>query len=162
MKNLVLVVAVLLQIWYIEASNAGAQIGQDLAAALPAPREVDRVHARDVLIQRAGRDCGTWTFYCGGVPDNGGDGSTGRGRSAEGPCNNACYYINFQGSSNPRNPSYTASYRADIDNDRSRQQSGCQTKTGGSVCNNMPFSQRYVHHILFPGTNYQTCVRLTD
>lgn len=92
-----------------------------------------RDHPRDLLLRRAA-GCGTWTMYCGGLPPA--SGSNTRGPSAEDACNNACYYINSI------NPGFVATYDSSVDNDREHQQSGCTTQQG-SVCNKMPFSQRF-------------------
>lgn len=92
-----------------------------------------RRHPRRLLTKRS-TDCGTWTMYCGGKPLA--DGSGNRGDSAEGACNNACYYINNV------DPSFVATYRSDTDRNRNRRQAGCRTQQG-SVCNLTPFSQRF-------------------
>jgi len=88
-----------------------------------------RNHPRDVHSKRA-TDCGTWTMYCGGLPGNG-----SRGQGAEDGCNNACYYINNV------DPNFMATYNTG-DNSNARVQPGCQTQQG-TVCNDMPFSQRF-------------------
>jgi hypothetical protein len=93
--------------------------------------EFARSHARHLPAKRD-TDCGTWTLYCGGVPLASG----GRGSSAEGACNNACYYTNVV------NTNFRARYRSDVDSGANRVQSGCQTQQG-SVCNKIPFSQRF-------------------
>lgn len=102
----------------LEPSRADALSGMSLAH-LPVKRATD---------------CGTWTMFCGGLPPK--DGSTQRGAPAEGACNNACFYMNFI------NRDFVASYDSSADNDHSRVQSGCETRDG-SVCNKMPFSQRF-------------------
>jgi hypothetical protein len=91
-----------------------------------------RNHPRDLPVKRS-VDCGKWTMYCGGAPVV--DGS-GRGATAEGACNNACHYIN------KIDPLFVAHYRKDTDNAKNRIQAGCATQQG-SVCNSMPFSQRF-------------------
>ena len=92
-----------------------------------------RAHPRHLPIKRS-TDCGTWTMYCGGLPPD--DGETERGSTAEDACNNACYYLNNV------NTNFVATYSSSVDNNAERVQSGCQTQQG-SVCNNMPFSQRF-------------------
>lgn len=144
MTDLILFLLVLFQGWCIRVSAIGPLPDQALATALAPPRSIEeRVHPRDVLVERAGRDCGTWTMFCGGAPRV--DGT--RGVPAEGACNNACYYINFHTPAQE----YVATYQTDSNTKKSREQSGCQTSGrsgtgGGSVCNNMPFSQRCVFH----------------
>lgn len=129
MKPLSVAVLVTLHAWGIYAVENGV-------VALH-----ERLHARDVHVKRDGRDCGTWVMYCGGVPNAGPNGE--RGQSAEGACNNACYYINFLAE---KKGEYTAKYDPDESNDHNRQHSGCQPQNGNdatSICNVMPFSQRY-------------------
>lgn len=94
------------------------------------------------LSKRVGRDCGAWTIYCGGIPQE--DGSFGY--SAVGACNNACHFINIY-----KNGEYTAVYRTDTDIKRNGFHSGCRAanserrKYAWDVCTTMPFSQQYVH-----------------
>lgn len=143
MKALTLAVAFLLQLWTIEAAETAV-----------VPQDLERVHPRDVLTKRAGRDCGTWVFYCGGVPEAGKKGE--RGVSAEGACNNACYYINFL----TKNGDYTATYDPDLSQTKNREHSGCRPKAGNnaaSICNVMPFSQRYDLNLSFQAVQGFLC-----
>jgi len=90
-----------------------------------------RAHPKDLPLKRA-TDCGTWVMRCNGAED---------------ACNNACYYINNV------NPGFVATYSSQVDNDKERIQSGCQTNQR-SVCNAMPFSQRF-HDSQEPNSNGQ-------
>ncbi|KAK7419199.1 hypothetical protein QQZ08_010967 [Neonectria magnoliae] len=91
-------------------------------ASLP-PGRADR------LFPRQARDFGTFTVNCKG---------------AEGACNNACYYINCetQGAPDATKITYIGPGNT-VENDRNRVESGCQT-SGGSVCGNYPFSQKFI------------------
>lgn len=133
MKLLILALSGLLQGWCVSASDTVPVLDQG-SATVVTPQSVERLHARDVLVKRAGRDCGTWTMFCGGVPGSGDK----RGKPAVGACNNACYFVNYLSGGE-----YIATYDPSVDNARNREQSGCQT-SDGSVCNAMPFSQRCV------------------
>lgn len=107
-----------------------------IAGGAIAGRDLQDLQIRDKVQPK--RDCGSWKMYCGGVPNAKG----GRGQSAEGACNNACYYINFLA---PTKGTYQAVYDPDVSDTKNREQSGCQPKAGNdanSICNDMPFSQR--------------------
>lgn len=103
-------------------------IAQDDGATVPgssrAPSRLDRIMPR-----QASRDCGRYTLNCQG---------------AEGACNNACYHINCNTNSGPNRNRFTyVGPNAEAEQDKNRQQSGCTAATGGSVCGNYPFSQKF-------------------
>ncbi|EME83905.1 uncharacterized protein MYCFIDRAFT_195106 [Pseudocercospora fijiensis CIRAD86] len=108
------------------------------------PRDTTNLGSHDIqhdrIIKRSDR--GRWTMFCGGTPPT--QGSQTRGRSIEEACNNACYYMNFV------KPDFVATYDSNTDNNKNRIHSGCRSRDG-SVCNKMPFSQRW-HDFL--GDNY--------
>lgn len=84
------------------------------------------------LPSKRATDCGTWTMFCGGLPPPPG----AEAKPIEEACNNACFYTKYM------NESFVATYRTNTNTERSRRQSGCDTQHG-SVCNRMPFSQRF-------------------
>ena len=130
MKLTFAVAIALLQVWSIEAST----------------REDDtpfvHIHPKEV-VKRAGRDCGKFVMYC---------------EKAAGACNNTCYHISCVDPGTARmvycipvgpflstcvaNNARKLSYDAGNTNNKNRIHSGCQT-SDGSVCNKMPFSQRF-------------------
>ena len=112
--------AVFLQVWVAIAHDDGPA----LPGPFRAPGRLDRMMPR-----LAGRDCGKYTLDCKG---------------AEGACNNACYHINCNTNSGPNRDRFTyVGSNAQAEQDRNRQQSGCTAATGGSVCGNYPFSQKF-------------------
>ena len=86
----------------------------------------------DRLAKRAGKDFGTFKLKC---------------KDAEEACNNACYYVYCQASTDP-NAKKVVYAGPQKDNkkeyDQNRYESGCQSATGGSVCGNFPFSQKFI------------------
>lgn len=67
-------------------------------------------------------------------------------RGSESACNNACYYTRCNAYNDPdaNKITYIGPNGNNGESDRNRYESGCQTKTGGSVCGNFPFSQKFI------------------